>query len=385
MTEHVNLAIVGGGPVGAALATALEGSGLGVAVLEARERLEARDPRAIALSQGARLILERLGAWAHLEARATPIETIHVSQRGGFGRAEFAARDMDVPALGYVVEYGDLCAALAARLAATGAQLLTGARVEAVRATGGYGVVEYRQGGEAHLLTADLVVLAEGGRGLPAHRQEVKDYGQTAVVCTVATELPHARRAYERFTPEGPMALLPLDAGYALVWTLPQAKAERILGLDDAAFLAGLQARFGERQGRFLAASARAAFPLRRVTASPEPRPRCLRIGNAAQTLHPVAGQGFNLGLRDAWKLAQLAWETPRDELGGARLAAAYRAGRRTDVRAGLAMTDLLVELFSNDHALLRLGRGAGLALLDLAPPLKTVFARKMMFGGQAW
>ena len=382
---HYDLAIVGGGPVGAALATALDGSGLSVAVLEARARLEARDPRAIALSQGARLILERLGAWDRLDGKATPIETIHVSQRGGFGRAELAANELGVPALGYVAEYGDLYGALVAQLMATGTQVLTGAQVQAVKATGAYGVVEYQQEGEARLLTANLVVLAEGGRGLPASRQEVKDYGQTAVVCTVVTEQPHAHRAYERFTPEGPMALLPLHAGYALVWTVPQAKAQRILGLDDAAFLAELQAHFGDRQGRFATASARAAFPLRLVTAKPEQGPRILRIGNAAQTLHPVAGQGFNLGLRDAWKLAQLAWDTPKEQLGGAGFAAAYQASRRTDVRAGLAMTDLLVELFSNDHALLRLGRGAGLALLDLVPLLKTVFARKMMFGGQAW
>ncbi|TCS72624.1 2-octaprenyl-6-methoxyphenol hydroxylase /2-octaprenyl-3-methyl-6-methoxy-1,4-benzoquinol hydroxylase [Sulfuritortus calidifontis] len=384
MTEHVDIAIVGGGPVGAALAAALAGGDYRVAVLEARSRLAAQDPRAIALSQGARLILERLGAWSDLADQATAIESIHVSQRGGFGRAELLAAELGVPALGYVTRYGDLYAALAGQLQQSGAMLLTGAQVSAIRSTSAYGVVEFQRDGIDHLLSADLVVLADGGKSLPG-RQAVKDYGQTAVICTVTTAQPHRQRAYERFTPEGPMALLPLGEAYALVWTVPNAKAEAVLALTDAAFLARLHERFGERQGRFLTASGRAAFPLRMITSEPAQAPRLLRIGNAAQTLHPVAGQGFNLGLRDAWHLAQLIWDADKAMLGSAEFCARYQARRAPDVRGGMAMTDLMVELFSNDHFVLRHGRGLGLALMDALPPLKKAFARKMMFGAQAW
>jgi 2-octaprenyl-6-methoxyphenol hydroxylase len=383
--EHVDVAIVGGGPVGASLAAGLEGSGLSVAVLEARGKLEAPDPRALALSQGTRLILERLGAWANLTEHATPIETIHVSQRGGLGRAVLTASDAGVPALGYVAEYGDLYAALAERLLGCGATVLTGARVTGVQTTSGYGAISFQRGGADHLLTARLVVLSEGGKSLPAEMRRDKDYGQSAVVCTVGTERPHSRRAYERFTPEGPIALLPLGNGYALVWTTPNDRVEDRLALSDADFLAQLQTAFGDRQGRFVSAGPRSAFPLKLALAAASTSPRCLRIGNAAHVLHPVAGQGFNLGVRDAWKLAEAILDTPRERLGEAEMARRYGQTRRFDVVGGSLMTDILVESFSNDRFLMRHARGAALAVLDLAPPLKNLFARKMMFGAQAW
>lgn len=385
LLTHVDVAIVGGGPVGASLAVALEGSGLSVAVLEARSTLEAPDPRALALSQGTRLILERLGAWAKLADKATPIETIHVSQRGGLGRAELTAADAGVPALGYVAEYGDLYAALATRLVDCGATVLTGARVTGVHTTSGYGAVNFQRDGADHLLTARLVVLSEGGKSLPADLRRDKDYGQSALVCAVATERPHDRRAYERFTPEGPIALLPLGGDYALVWTTPNDRVEARLALSDADFLARLQAAFGDRQGRFLATGPRSAFPLKLSLAASSGSSRCLRIGNAAHVLHPVAGQGFNLGVRDAWKLAEAILDTPREHLGEADLARHYSQARRFDVVGGSLMTDIMVESFSNDHFLMKHARGAALAVLDLAPPIKNLFARKMMFGAQAW
>lgn len=391
--DHVDIAIVGGGPVGAALAAGLEGSGLSVAILEARvlqnQKLEAPDPRALALSQGAHLILQRLGAWEALKPRATAIESIHVSQRGGLGRAVLTAADVGAPALGYVAEYGDLYAALAARMESCAAgqntTLLTGARVTSVKATAGYGMVGYQRDGCEQMLTANLVVLSEGGKSLPASMREDKDYGQSAVVCTVKTQQPHAHRAYERFTPDGPIALLPLGDDYALVWTTPNAQLEARLALSDTEFLAQLQSTFGDRQGRFLAASRRTSFPLKLLLAAPSPSSRIVRIGNAAHTLHPVAGQGFNLGVRDAWKLAETLLDTPRERIGETAFTQRYEATRHFDIAGGSLMTDILVETFSNDNFLLKHARGAALLLLDLLPPLKTQFARKMMFGAQAW
>lgn len=398
MKDHVDIAIVGGGPVGASLALGLQGAGLSVAVLEARDRLEATDPRALALSQGCRLILERLAVWDELAPHATAIESIHVSHRGGLGRAVLTAAESLVPALGYVAEYGALVAALAARLPQSGAAIITGARVVDVAANSAHATLGYEHEGTTRQLTARLVVLSEGGRSLPAAMRRDKDYGQSAVICTVATRRPHERRAYERFTPEGPIALLPLDhpappappppvgcGGFALVWTTPAAKVESRLALSDGEFLAQLQSAFGDRQGRFIQAGPRVAFPLKMRLAAESNSPRILRIGNAAHALHPVAGQGFNLGVRDAWHLAKTLLDTPADQIGEAAMAQTYSGTRQQDVQGGSLMTDLLVESFSNDHFLLGHARGAALALLDLLPPLKNQFARKMMFGAQAW
>jgi 2-octaprenyl-6-methoxyphenol hydroxylase len=381
---HVDIAVVGGGPVGAALAIALKDSGLKVALLEAKAEFAARDPRALALSQGTRLILERLGVWDDLAPSATAIETIHVSQRGGIGRALLEAGKLAVPALGYTAEYGDLYRALAAGLPRSGAAMIAGARVTAVRPAPGCGLVEFDQAGTVRSLTARLIVLADGGKSLPGSVR-VKDYGQSALICTVTTELPHAHRAYERFAPAGPMALLPLGDAYALVWTTANDQVETRLQWDEATFLAELQSAFGDRQGRFLGAGPRSVFPLRLVTAEEVVRPGLVRIGNAAQTLHPVAGQGFNLGLRDAWWLAETVLDGAREQLGSADSLAAYHRRRRWDVGGGIAMTDLLVDLFANDLPLLSQARGLALSAMDLLPPLKQAFARKMMFGVQAW
>jgi len=381
---HVDVAIVGAGPVGAALACGLQDLGLEAVVLEARVRLEGPDPRAIALSEGSRLILQRLGVWDELGPHATPIESIHVSQRGSFGRAELTARDMAVPALGYVAQYGDLHGSLVRRMRACDARVLTGARVMAAGATTAYGMVRFLREGKEELLTARLVVLSEGGKGLPAAQRQDKDYGQAALVCTVTTSRPHDHKAYERFTPEGPIALLPLGGAYALIWTTPAQQVEARLALDDREFLQQLQAAFGDRQGRFLRAGPRAAFPLRLSLTHARHSPRLLRIGNAAHVLHPVAGQGFNLGLRDAWRLAEALADLPRERLGMVDMRE-YDHRRRADILGGSIMTDLLVTGFSNDWPILRQFRGLALAALDLASPLKTLFTRKMMFGARTW
>jgi len=388
MAEAVDILIAGGGPVGAALALALEGSGHSVVLTEARSAdsyaardaesgeargTQSRDARAIALSYASRLILERLHAWSAIPV--TPIETIHISQRGGFGRTLIRAADCELPALGYVADYDDLQQGLLA--APCSAKRLFGARLTAF--DGATALVQTQAGELAY--TPRQTVFADGARIADAHPAPAysKDYRQTAVVAWVKTAQAHRNRAWERFTSEGPLALLPHGAGYALVWTAGPERAARLCALDTQAFLAELHAAFGDRLGAFLAAGERSAFPLALRYRRDEPRPRSLAVGNASQTLHPVAGQGFNLGLRDAWELARLARDArdPGDE----SFCAHYRRARALDRRAGIRFTDSLVGLFSNSDPLLTLGRGAGLLALDLLPFARRFVARRMIYG----
>lgn len=383
MAEAADILIAGGGPVGAALALALEGSGHSVVLTEASNAdsgsvrsAQSRDARAIALSYATRLLLERLHAWSGLSV--TPIETIHISQRGGFGRTLIRAADCDVPALGYVASYDDLQQSLLA--APCSGKRLFGARLTAF--DGATALVQ-TQSGEL-VFTPRLTVFADGARIADAGLAPAfsKDYRQTAVVAWVKTEQSHRGRAWERFTPEGPLALLPHGTGYALVWTAGPERAACLCALDAPAFLAALHAAFGERLGAFVDTGERASFPLALRYRRDETRPRCLAVGNAAQTLHPVAGQGFNLGLRDAWELAGLARDA-RDP-GSDSFCAGYRRARVLDRRGGIQFTDSLVRLFSNSDPLLKLGRGAGLLALDLLPFARRFVARRMIYGARA-
>lgn len=378
--------IVGAGPVGAVCALALQQQGIRAHVLEAQPEDARADTRTLALSHGARLILERLGVWDTLED-VTPISRIHISQRGALGVARLSADEASVPALGYVLPYASLTAALKRALADAGVAVEYSVAVACIE-SGSDMATLHAADGSTH--AAPLVVVADGGRGghgkeahaAPAPKFE-RDYDQTAVVCEVQTELPHANQAYERFTPEGPAALLPKGDRYALVWTARQEDAEHIAQFPDAEFLAALYRHFGGRQGLFLSASPRKTFPLKLAYSGSEAADRVVRIGNAAQTLHPVAGQGFNIGLRDAWELASLCGDTPAGEIGSAAMLRAYARGRRVDVLGGVGFTDFLVRAFSNDIAPLRHVRGLGLLALEVLPPLKSFVARRMIFGAR--
>lgn len=372
--------IVGAGPVGAVCALALQQQGVAARVLEARSEDARADTRTLALAHGSRLILDRLGVWERLEA-VTPITRIHISQRGALGVTRLDANALGVPALGYVLPYAELTRALKHVLREAAVDVEYGVPVDRIEPGRAAATVHVADG---RALSAALVVVADGGRGEqgPAPRFQ-RDYDQMAVVCDVETELPHANRAYERFTPEGPAALLPKGQRYALVWTANNADAQRIAALPDEAFLAALYRHFGGRQGRFIAATARKTFPLKLAWTGGEAADRVVRVGNAAQTLHPVAGQGFNIGLRDAWDLASLCGDTAPGDIGSAAMLAAYARVRRTDVLGGLGFTDFLVRVFSNDVGLLRHARGLGLLALEAVPPLKTFVARRMMFGAR--
>ena len=370
--------IIGAGPVGMTLALALAGGAQRVLLVDRRPRgAWVGDPRALALSHGSRQLLEHLKAW-NVRA-ATAIRQIHVSQRGGFGRTLINADDYDTPALGYVMRYRDLADELDARLSSE--QILAPCTVDSIEADGDEAVVTVTNEGRSRRIAASLVVHAEG---TPDNEADVKvhDYHQHAVVAEVSTTTGHQQRAWERFTPDGPLALLPLDDGYSIVFTVPPEKAKRLLALDDAAFLAALREQFGRRL-EFTACRARASFPLALRVRSPLVSSRQVWIGNAAQSLHPVSGQGFNLGLRDAWELAEILHT--HSDAGESAALAAYARGRTIDRRGSMAFTDGIVRLFSNDIAPLRLARGLGLLALDLAPPLRHFVARRMIWGARAW
>jgi 2-octaprenyl-6-methoxyphenol hydroxylase len=376
-----DIVIAGAGPVGAVCALALKQGGLNPLVLEARTiDMPVNDKRTLALSYGSRLILERLGVWTHL-GEATPITRIHISHKGGLGRAVLGADEEGIPALGYVLAYGELHHALATALGEAGVNIGYGTPVEDILP--GAESATVKTGGEhPRELAARLAITADGGRGGNTGQPMFsRDYHQIAIVADVTTELPHQGLAYERFTPDGPVALLPKGSGFSLVWVNPPGKAEHIMTLDDAGFLAVLQAHFGGRQGRFVSTGPRARFPLKLDYRGVRAGERIVRIGNASQTLHPVAGQGFNLGLRDAWELAQSCLDTSAESLGSQQQLKAFAASRRKDALPGIGFTDVLVKSFSNANPLLHHLRGVGLMALQALPPARHFVARRMLFG----
>jgi 2-octaprenyl-6-methoxyphenol hydroxylase len=379
-----DVAIVGAGPVGATLALALAGNDLDVVAIDGRPQgATLRQDRSLALSYGSRLSLERLGVWRELESTAgavTPIVEIDVSQAGGFGTATLTAAMQSLPALGYVVSYVALQRALDAALARADVPVRFGTTASRVHGMPAHAEVTVT--GDGAPLRARLAVVADGtGTAVDGIVRERHDYGQVAIVGDVFLDPPRPGVAYERFTPDGPVALLPERDHHALVWTMAPEIAEAMLALPERSFLDSLAHHFGARVTGFARIAGRRAFPLVLERARPVVTARAAVIGNAAQQLHPVAGQGFNLGLRDAWELAQAVLSTPREAIGGGAMLARYAAGRRVDRGAGIAFTHGLVRIFGNDIAIARWSRGLALALLDVLPPAKRAFTRAMLHG----
>ncbi len=347
MTDAAEILVLGAGPVGCTLARALRGSGHSVTLVDPH----ASPPtgfRPIALSHASRLILERVGAWGAFAA--TPIMAIHVSQRGAFGRTRLDAAEAGVPALGYVAAYGELVSALRDSLDI----------------------------GDAMPATARCTVHAEGAQGETRER----GYGHEAIVARVAADPGAATTAYERFTDEGPLALLPMGPDWAVVWAQPQARAAALLAAPPQEFLEALQRAFGARAGRFTAVHERARAPLALRVRRSRVAPGAVYIGNAAQTLHPVAGQGLNLGLRDAWDLAQVLQDA--EDPGAPEALRRFALLRRPDALATIGVTEVLARGFAGRSALARALRGAALTGLDLFPPARRFFARRMIFGPSA-
>lgn len=375
--ESAPVAIVGGGPVGMSLGLALQKLGVAAEIFDARERgAGLGDRRILALSHGTQQTMAWLGAWQGIDA--TPIETIHVSQRGRAGRTIIRASDEGVPALGHVVSMHELYKTLDAAVTRAGIAYHDNARVSAVAPDADRATFT---AGDAQS-SAQLVAYAEGVVDDKA-RIRRRDYQQHALTALVTVEGAAPRTAWERFTPEGPLALLPFGQAYALVQTCTPERAAELAKMPAAEFLAQLQQRFGSRLRFVGAAGPRHSFALGlryRRTAIAE---RQVWLGNAAQTLHPVAGQGFNLALRDVRALAHRIASVK--DCGSADVLQAYARERRIDRHSVIGFTDTLVRLFSNDVALLGHLRGAGLTALDLLPTARSLIARRMMFGARAW
>ena len=374
--------IVGAGPLGLSLALALRLQGVAARLVDARPAgAGTQDGRVLALSEGSHQILQRLGAWP---AGASAIEHIHISQQGGFGRTQLAARDYDLAALGYVLPAATLIESLHTACHAAGIEVEHGVSIAATHSGQDDITATASDQGTS---TAQLIIRAEGAvdaADTADNHITTRDYGQDAILCTATPAAPHRGVAFERFTPQGPFALLPLGADYSVVATVPHAESDALLAASDADFLAILQAAFGSRVV-LQSIGPRRRYPLKLRYRKSVTAPRTVWLGNAAQTLHPVAGQGFNLALRDVWALVSLLATKPDADPGAPALLAQYEASRRLDRRGTIGFTDLLIRLFANRNPLLNAARGAGLLALDLLPPARDFVARRMMLGARGY
>lgn len=395
-----DIAIVGGGLVGASLAVALADSSLRIVLIEAAQpptSLPAWDERCIALNDASRRIFEMLGVWDQLKAQAMPILATHISERGRFGTARFGAADAGLEALGYNVPLRAIGTALLQRRRDSRVELRCPARVSAVTAYANrvelqivhtaQNFIDHNSVFASTTISTRLLAAADGAqsavRKLLGIGAQTRDYAQHAVVSAVRLSRPHVGVAYERFTTSGPLALIPkmnlgasdnCDAA-SLVWTLPSEQVPAALDANDYEYLQQVQAVFGGRLGRFTELGRRFAYPLARVIAEACTVPRVALLGNAAQSLHPVAAQGFNLGLRDVAGLAGLIAET--EDPGTAELLGAFRTLRADDRSRVSGFTDLMVRTFSNRLPGLAQTRHWGLVAVDLLPGLRESVLRQ--------
>jgi 2-octaprenyl-6-methoxyphenol hydroxylase len=408
----VDVAIVGGGMVGASLALAFRGLGVDVLLVEGiapgSSAQPSFDDRTTALGNASRRIFEGLGVWGDIAPQASGIRTIHVSDAGRFGFARLRAQEQGIDAFGYVAANRVIGAALWKQLSAVsgGVVLRVPAKAEGIEVTeegasftlvSGAGVGGAAAGGVSgagvdadvrETVEARLLVAADGAhsgvRAAAAIEADVEDYDQIAIVANVGADHPHDGTAYERFTPSGPIAVLPLyDGSYGVIWSCRPEDAAGVLSLDDDSYLRELQARFGWRAGRFVRAGRRASYPLKLTRAAATTATRTVLIGNAAQALHPVAGQGFNLGLRDAAMLAEVIANAGGGDVGAPELLRRFAEWRSADRGGVVRFTDGLVKLFGSSRPGVGILRNLGLLMFDLAPPAKSALARVSAgFGG---
>lgn len=390
MQSDYDLIIVGAGLAGNCLALALKDSGMRIAIVEvaSREQLyqSPAGDRALALAAGTAQLLQALGAWEGLVDKATAIKNIHISDRGHFGKTRLSAQEQAVDALGYVIAARDIETHVADLVEQTAADCHYQTRVVGLMSGLESVNVSLKQGDRSLNWMAPLLVGADGGqstvRKLLEIPQQIIDYGQTALVTTVQSSLPHRNTAYERFTEQGPLALLPfVGKQSAVVWTRSHEQAEALMASGEADFTEALQDCFGYRLGALKLAAPRRAFPLSLIRADDMVSGRVVIIGNAVHQLHPVAGQGFNLGIRDVARLADSLLEQWRQQgdLGASELLSRYARQRRQDHNKTIHFTNNVVRIFSNDWLSVAALRNTGLTLLDHLPFAKQLLARHAM------
>jgi 2-octaprenyl-6-methoxyphenol hydroxylase len=385
--------IIGGGLVGASLACALENSRLKVRIVEAfplkSDMQPSYDDRTIALSWGSRCILEGMHVWDAMAGQVEAIKTIHISDRGHFGATRLRHTEEQVEALGYVAENRVLGEVLYRRLQQNShISIHCPARLTGIEQQQDRVIATISENDNERVLSARLLVAADGVvsqvRDLLHIGSSVQDYGQSAVIANVTPAQRHHNIAYERFTDEGPIAFLPMTQNRcSVVWTVPTSRADELMRLDDERFLQQLQRRFGFRLGRLLKTGQRHAYPLKLIESTQVVRNRVVIVGNAAHTIHPVAGQGFNLALRDIAMLTELI--ATAEDAGNSALLQTYTEQREDDTRRVYRFTDSLVKIFSNSSSPLGHLRAAGLIAVGLVPPLRHQLARQSMgLGGRA-
>ncbi|MEJ2320850.1 MAG: 2-octaprenyl-6-methoxyphenyl hydroxylase [Gammaproteobacteria bacterium] len=390
MNGDYDIVIAGGGMAGISLACALAPTGARMAVIEATPPSSGKPPtfddRAIALAHGSRRIFEAIGVWDGIARTATAINKIHVSERGKFGFTHLDAAEEGVPALGYVALARDLGETLLGAFFATGIDFHCPARVVDLDNGADRVTLAIESGDGRRQITAKLLVAADGGQSQIRERIGIQvrrwEYGHTAVVSNVLSGKPHDNIAYERFTTDGPLALLPMTGNrFGVVLTVPTEQQEAILALDDGAFMALLQERIGYRCGRFTHVGRRSAYPLSLITAKASVSRRVALLGNAAHTLHPISGQGFNLGLRDVAVLTDVVAHALDEggDPGGPEILKAYAEARQADHRNMALVTDGLARLFGNPLGFVTIGRNLGMLAADLIPGIRHQIARHAM------
>ncbi len=390
MQHDYDILIVGAGLAGNCLALALKDSGLRLAVIEASTREQLQNSpagdRALALSAGTVKLLQAINVWDGIQAAAKAIKEIHISDQGHFGKARLSAKKQGVDALGYVIAARDIEGHIAKLVEQAGIEQICPARVIGLMSGIETVNVSIKKDELSMNLSAKLVVGADGGqssiRKLLEISQQVTEYGQTALVTTVKTSLPHKNVAYERFTKSGPLAMLPVsDEECSVVWTRSHEEAEDLMAVNETDFIARLQECFGYQLGELTLSAPRRAFPLTLIRADNMVVGRTVIIGNAVHQLHPVAGQGFNLGMRDVAQLAEMLQVQRKNnaDSGDAALLEQYAESRQKDHDHTIYFTDNLVKIFSSDWLPMAAARSIGLAIMDHIPPAKTVLAKHAM------